>query len=68
MGVDFRTSGYIEVYLDGVLVSRHRQEREAIESILNKGNGVFEIRHPVTKVTVNNGGFLTVTGEISGNP
>jgi hypothetical protein len=37
--LEFTTSGYIEVVRDGVLVSRHRVEREAIESIQRHGAG-----------------------------
>ena len=52
--LDFSASGYIEVHRDGVLVSKHRQEREAIESVLRhaagKPSGTYEIRYPVVRV------------------
>lgn len=52
--LDFFESGYLEVVRDGVLVSKHRQEREAIESILlhSQGtpSGLYEIRRPVIRV------------------
>jgi hypothetical protein len=48
------TAGYIEVYRDGLLISRHRMEREAIQSIQAHAetaeSGEYEIRQPVIKV------------------
>lgn len=51
MAVEFTSSGYIEVWRDGVKISQHRQEREAVESITRHayeegGDGDYEIRYP----------------------
>ena len=52
--LDFKASGYIEVWRDGVKVSQHRQEREAIESVLRdsegRPSGVYEIKFPLVRV------------------
>lgn len=43
----FTAQGRIEVYLNGVLISRHVQEREAIESISrHQGIGTYEVIYP----------------------
>ena len=56
MPLEFSESGYTEVYRGGTLVSRHRAEREAIESVLrdaeNTGALAYEIRRPVIVVTI----------------
>ena len=55
MLLNFTSPGFIEVWRDGARVSRHRQEREAIQSILahceGKESGRYEVRFPT--VTVN---------------
>jgi hypothetical protein len=52
--LEFSEAGYLEVHRDGVLVSKHRQEREAVESILRHCagtvSGTYEIRRPVVRV------------------
>lgn len=61
MAIEFREMGYLEVYCGAELVSRHRQEREAIESVLrhaeSAGSGEYEIRRPTIRVRV--GGSTT---------
>lgn len=56
MATEFVQSGYIEVWRDGALVSRHRVEREAVESALahseSRGDGDYELRFPPVKVIV----------------
>ena len=52
---DFTEQGYIEVYCGNVLVSRHRQEREAVESVLrhselNKVSAEYTITKPMVKI------------------
>ena len=64
MAVSFISSGYIEVMKNGQLVSRHRVEREAIESCCNQGNGRYEIRYPVVRVEVQNRQEGIISGEI----
>lgn len=53
---DFTEQGYIEVYCGDALVSRHRQEREAVESVLrhselNKISAVYTITKPMVRIT-----------------
>lgn len=52
--LDFSEAGYLEVWRDGVLVSKHRQEREAISSIMRHSQGTasgnYEIRRPPIRV------------------
>lgn len=54
MLLDFTSPGFIEVWRDGVRISRHRQEREAVQSILahceGKASGRYEIRFPTVEV------------------
>ena len=56
MPIAFSEAGYLEVWRGDVRVSRHRQEREAIESVLTdaatSGASAYEIRRPVIRVTV----------------
>ena len=51
--LDFK-SGYIEVWRDGVKISQHRLEREAIESVLNhckdRPSGEYELLFPVVRI------------------
>lgn len=53
--LDFAAQGFIEVFRDGAMVSRHRQEREAIESILRHSaggpSGTYTITYPVVRAT-----------------
>jgi hypothetical protein len=70
MGINFTASGYIEVYKDGLFLSRHRQEREAVESILNQDAvGEYEIHPPIIRVSVSKSEtpYLTINGAVSGN-
>lgn len=48
----FTARGYIEVTRDGVVLSRHRLEREAIESCDRNGPGRYRIVYPVVDVEV----------------
>lgn len=50
--IQFAASGYIEVWHDAQLVSRHRLEREAVESCTKHGPGRYELRYPVVRVLV----------------
>ena len=54
--IEFSEAGYLEVFRGDVRVSRHRQEREAIESVLrhaeSAGPGDYEIRRPVIRARV----------------
>ena len=64
MAVSFISSGYIEVTKNGQVVSRHRVEREAIESCCNRGSGRYEIRYPIVRVEVTNQREGSINGEI----
>lgn len=54
--IEFSEAGYLEVFRGDVRVSRHRQEREAVASILRHaataGPGDYEIRPPLIRVKV----------------
>jgi predicted transcriptional regulator len=68
MPVAFQEAGYLEVWRGDVRVSRHRQEREAIESVLTdaatSGASAYEIRRGVIRVTVTRPDPI-ITGEIN---
>ena len=50
--ITFTSSGYIEVWKDGAVVSRHRAEREAIESCARTGPGSYTLTYPPVTVKV----------------
>ena len=58
--IEFTASGYIEVTRNGQVLSRHRQEREAIESCARYGNGDYVITYPPVRVSVRNGEIVGV--------
>jgi hypothetical protein len=60
--IAFTAGGYIELRRAGLLVSRHRVEREAIEAAVNAGPGRYELHYPVVRVEVEG----QITGTISG--
>jgi hypothetical protein len=64
--IEFSEAGYLEVFRGDVRVSRHRQEREAIESVLrhaeSAGPGDYEIRRPVIRVRVMAGDSFEING------
>lgn len=62
--IEFTASGYIEVWKDGSVVSRHRVEREAIESCARLGAGDYILTYP--SVTVKVSGAPVVSGVING--
>ena len=58
----FTSDGYIEVTRNGVILSRHRLEREAIESCAKHGPGRYVLYYPTVRVEVEG----TETGVING--
>lgn len=50
--IEFTAGGYIELWCDGAVVSRHRVEREAIESAAAHGPGIYELRFPTVHVII----------------
>lgn len=51
--VEVTARGYYELWQkDGIKISQHTSEREAVQRALNAGPGVYEIRQPVVEVTV----------------
>jgi hypothetical protein len=48
----FTARGFIEVQRDGVVLSRHRLEREAIESCDRNWPGRYRIVYPVVDVEI----------------
>jgi DUF917 family protein len=63
MPIELTSSGYIEVHRGAEVVSRHRVEREAIESCLRLGSGDYVLTYPTVRVTVSDG---AVVGVING--
>ena len=61
--IEFTSSGFIEVTRNGQVLSRHRQEREAIESCAQHGTGDYVITYPSVRVSVRDG---EVVGIING--
>lgn len=62
--IEFTAQGYIEVWKDGTVVSRHRAEREAIESCARHGAGDYILTYPAVTVTVT--GAPITAGVING--
>ena len=69
--IEFSEAGYLAVFRGDVRVSRHRQEREAIESVLrhadSAGPGDYEIRRPVIRARVTFPAFDLPVFEINGS-
>jgi len=60
--ISFVAGGYIEVWRNTQLVSRHRVEREAIESCCNHGPGRYELRYPTVRVEVEGDEVAVIDG------
>lgn len=58
--IEFTSSGFIEVIRNGQVLSRHRVEREAIESCARYGNGDYIITYPQVRVSVRNGELVGI--------
>ena len=68
MGADlisFTAGGYIEVKRNAQLISRHRVEREAIESCVNSGPGRYELHYPVVRVEVEGQQAGIISGQVN---
>lgn len=67
--IEFTESGYTEVFRGPAFVSRHRQEREAIESVLRdaecRSSADYEIRRPVIRATVRPGRVFEINATAS---
>ena len=63
--IEFTSSGYIEVTRNGQVLSRHRQEREAIESCARYGIGDYVILYPPVRVSVRDGEIGTINGTLN---
>lgn len=63
--IEFTASGYIEVWKDATVVSKHRIEREAIESCARTGPGSYTLTYPSVTVQVT-GDATAVIGVING--
>lgn len=50
--IEFTAAGLIEVWKYGKVVSKHRVEREAVESCARNGAGTYTITYPVVTVVV----------------
>lgn len=50
--ISFTAQGYIEVWKDAQVVSKHRVEREAIESCASHGSGRYTLTYPSVSVVV----------------
>lgn len=62
--IEFTSSGYIEVWKDAKVVSKHRIEREAIESCAKHGDGTYILTYPAVTVLVTDA--ATSLGVING--
>ena len=62
--ITFVAQGYIEVWRNAQLVSRHRIEREAIESCA-KQPGRYELRYPVVRVDVSGQETGTINASVT---
>ena len=63
--ISFTAGGYIEVFKDTKLVSRHRAEREAIESCCNAGPGRYELRYPTVRVEVEPVEYAVINADVA---
>lgn len=68
--ISFVAKGYVEVFRDGTPLSKHTQERKAIEAILADAEGrasaVYEIHSPVIRATLGHpGGSFDINGAMS---
>lgn len=61
--LEFTASGYIEVTREGSILSRHRQEREALQACARFGPGEYLIRYPEVRVVVTGTATGTIAGE-----
>lgn len=58
--IEFTSSGYIQVTRNGEVLSRHRLEREAIESCAQHGSGDYVIVYPPVRVSVRDGELVGI--------
>ena len=63
--ISFTAGGYIEVKRNAQLISRHRVEREAIESCVNSGPGRYELHYPVVRVEVDGQESGVINGSVT---
>lgn len=64
MPITFTASGYIEVLKDDQLISKHRAEREAIESCARQGAGTYVLTYPDVIVKID-GGAGVINGSLT---
>lgn len=64
--IEFTANGYIEVTRDGTILSRHRLEREALQSCAQHGPGQYVINYPSVRVDVLGDDVTLETGVING--
>jgi hypothetical protein len=62
--IEITANGFIKVTRNGVILSRHRAEREAFESCAKQGPGAYVLYYPTVRVVI--AGEEPETGEISG--
>jgi hypothetical protein len=64
--IELTADGFIQVTRDGLLISQHRLEREAIESCAKRGPGRYVLHYPTVRLEVIGDEVTLETGEISG--
>jgi hypothetical protein len=64
--IEITAKGLIEVRRDGVLISSHRAEREALESCARSGAGRYILTYPDVWIDVMGEDVTLETGEING--
>jgi hypothetical protein len=64
--IEITANGFIEVTRNGVVLSRHRAEREALQSCAKQGPGAYVLYYPTVRVDIIGEDVTLETGEISG--
>ena len=64
--IEITANGLIEVTRNGVVLSRHRAEREALQSCAKQGPGAYVLYYPSVRVDVLGEDVTLETGVING--
>ena len=64
--IEITANGFIEVTRNGVILSSHRAEREALQSCAKQGPGAYVLYYPSVRVDIIGEDVTLETGEISG--
>jgi hypothetical protein len=64
--IEITANGFIEVRRDGVLISSHHAEREALQSCAKQGPGAYVLYYPTVRVDIIGEDVTLETDEING--